>query len=176
MNKNTKKYVLIGLGVLIILGLGMYYPKNNPVIQQVTEYVGGNSNYIGDCYNNNGVEECYYRTPLNFASSTICSIKSPLATSTLLFGSVTLTTGTTTAFIIDIARAAKTNTTATTTLLDATLNVPTTGLGTFLASTTPIANIIFAPGQYLIAKIAGASVLGDVSTLRGVCTAKFLIN
>jgi hypothetical protein len=147
------------------------------------------------CTSFGGITHCFSKTTINQASTTICQFTSPTATSTLIRANVTLTTGTTTALVLDIGKS--TTQTATTTLFNS-VTVASGALGTVLASTTPQGGNILDPINvfaaqkststdevgnrvsgyygltYLVFKIGGA--LGSSNTLAGSCNAEWLIN
>ena len=138
----------------------------------------GRSNFITDCYSNNGVEYCYYNTGMNKASTTVCSIKSPSATSTLMFASLTLTTGTSTTPMFEIGKSYQYD--ATTTSFG-TWTLAASQLGTMVASTTYSGmgsvvdpQTVFSPNTYLNFKYGG--VLGTTNVFVGKCKAEFIKN
>ena len=126
---------------------------------------------------------------LNAASTTACQLQSPAATSTLQFGSLQLTVSTTSISIIEIAKSASTNNTATTTKIGnvITLSASATNVS-IVASTSPstqafadgasagkVGALIFAPNEWLVFKMLPADTdadgtIGTVSPT-GVCQA-----
>lgn len=85
------KKILVTLGVLIVLGLGITFPRSNPVIQQVVGAFPGpdiDSKYLKV----NGATQWYNRVAVRTATTTLCSIKTPAATSTIAHFSVVLNT------------------------------------------------------------------------------------
>ncbi len=128
----------------------------------------------------NGVTHWYASSGLITASSTICALKSPIASSTLIFGSIRFNTSTTTATFIEIA---KTGTTAyaTTTLLgrySLTANQKTV----IYASTTPSYNGLyddvasFAANQYFVARMQGGVTSKSGNAPKGKCIAEWIEN
>jgi hypothetical protein len=170
----STKNILIGGVVVVLLVLGLIFPRSGgTVIERVVGSVVGpdiTSPYLSI----NGLEEWNYSVKLSQASTTLCSIVSPSATSTLIFGSVDITTGTTTVMTVEIGKGVA-NSEATTTLLDAKVLVPTTERQTIIASTTK--NIIFSPNQRFNVKFGSASALtATVNSLSGYCKARFIKN
>src|SRR3990167_2754749 len=111
---------------------------------------------------------------LNRSSTSLCALRSPSATSTLRFGSVTLTTGTTTGIAIELGKGNQFDATTTSlgyavlaSLQRATLTASTTSSGVDLTN-------VFSPNQYLVAKYGGA--LGTQNVLVGSCKAEWLVN
>ena len=146
--------------------------------QEVQAPLGASSGPVdvGEFQSVNGIETYYASSGLNRASTTVCSLRSPNATSTLTFGSLKVTGATTTALFIEFGRS---------TVIDAT----TTSIGTrvlasgvqatMLASTSPALSaidgpVIFPPNNYLNVKYGGA--LGSLNVLAGSCRATFLVN
>lgn len=110
------------------------------------------------------------------ATTTVCAIQSPVATSTLVGGGVSLSVSSTTASTVTVAKA--TTAFATTTLLR-TVSVSANAQAQFpLASTTSVAsaaaweleqvNLTFAPNTWLVVGMAGG--VGTFSPT-GTCTA-----
>lgn len=122
-----------------------------------------------------------HKDSLNQASTTICSLQSPAATSTLLFADVKITTGTTTAVVLEMAKA--------TTYAATTTRITYAPLGSgalitlnaFVASTTGAygslgqqhtadeTDLIFAPNTYLNVKYG--NTLGSLNVFVGSCNA-----
>lgn len=96
-----------------------------------------------------GVREWFHRAKPAQATYTLCSFQSPAATSTLKSAGISLTTATSSAYTIYIAKAA--TATATTTLLSSAVAYAAGAQSTTIASTSPSAAQaeVFAPLQYL---------------------------
>lgn len=109
-------------------------------------------------------------TSLNQATTTICAIQSPAATSTLLTAGISFTVSTTTTSIVTLAKA--TTAFATTTLLGSA-SLAANALGTITASSTPFgldSVNTFGPSTWFVVGMAGNS--GTFSPT-GVCQAVF---
>lgn len=182
---------VLGVGavaIALILGLyGAFRPAEKIVQRETVETkvgsVTGPDSFF-PCETHDGLQSCFYRSGgLNNASTTICSTKSPAATSTLLFGSLSITTGTTTSVAYEIGKdatfAATTTRLAYTTAAAGKLALVTgyaatsTGYAGDTAYTDENNPYIFAPNQYLNWKYGGA--LGALNVLKGSCTAYFRV-
>ena len=119
------------------------------------------------------------------ASSTLCAIASPAATSTLIFASAQITSATSVDSFIDIAKSSTAF--ATTTLLGTTFewdaNAKSDLGGTIVASTSPTGNaIIFPPRNWLVIKGMAKNLQADDGTgvpalgVNGTCKAVWVTN
>ena len=125
-----------------------------------------------------GVREWANKGTLNQASTTLCSILSPVSTSTLVSANIKITTGTTSAIALEIGKGTLTATTtrlayqvlgsnAQVTLTAVTAT--TTGASGVVFTTEP--DYVFAPSTYINFKYGGT--LGSLNTLVGTCQSKF---
>lgn len=170
---NTKN-VLIGLGVIVLLVLGVTFPRGNSVVQQIVGATAGPDD-TNPYHSLNGVEQWNYSTKFNKASTTLCSFKSPAATSTLTFASLNISTATTTVTVYDIAKSV--SPAATTTKLANTITLGSLAKATIVASSTSAdveSNFVFGPNTYLNFKFGGTQ--GDTNVLVGDCKAIFIKN
>ena len=79
------KKILIGVGVLVILALGMIFPRGNSVVNQIVGAVPTLDGVDNPFVSIGGLRYYYYEQQFTATSSVLCSIKNPLnATSTLL--------------------------------------------------------------------------------------------
>lgn len=110
----------------------------------------------------------------NNATTTLCNILSPAATSTLTSASVQLDTSTTSAMQIEIAKSTAPD--ATTTLIGTMSKLAANSRETLVASTTPTGGklTIFAPNTWFVVK-AGPSSAGSLG-VAGSCNATFEVN
>lgn len=110
-------------------------------------------------------------TALVQASSTICSIQSPAATTTLSGASIRFTLASTSAVSVELAQSASPD--ATTTLIGTKFAVGASATPEIVASTTASASgnpIIFGPSQWFVVKVMGSgNNAGSAPT--GVCEA-----
>lgn len=123
-----------------------------------------------------GVTSYQTGTTFSQASTTVCSMQAPAATSTLVYASAAITTATTTATIWEFGKSNQFD--ATTTLVSQVASVASGALATINASTTATAtlaqNIVFGPGQYLNVKFGGTQ--GITNSLVGTCKARWIVN
>lgn len=178
------KEKLLVVGVVVALVLGGYAVSKKPVV--VTKdgvQVGavsspdiGSYAVIGGSVLRGGATKS-----LTQATTTVCAIQSPAATSTLLAGSIKFSVSSTTASTITIGKA--TTPFATTTLLR-TESVGANAQATIpFASSTSVAsaaawaleqtNLTFAPNTYVVVGMAGGT--GTFSPT-GECRALFIEN
>jgi len=162
------------LGGTAVLRSGTIAPITEmPVIDtNVGAQSGPERNNPFECIN--GVCEFYNRVAYTTATTTVCAIKSPSATSTLIFGSANFTVSSSSASQVVIAKSATAF--ATTTLLGQA-SLGANARGTILATTTPLDALdedrTFAPNTFFVVGMAGG--IGTFSPA-GACTAKFLVN
>lgn len=109
-------------------------------------------------------------TNLNQATTTVCAIQAPVATSTLVSGGIRFAVSSTTASTVTIAKA--TTAFATSTLLN-TVSVGANAQATVLAASTTLSaleqtNRTFAPNEWLVVGMAGG--VGTFSP-SGLCEA-----
>lgn len=175
-----KNYLVMAGIAVAVFAVGMFFVK--PVQNGVNQLGAVSSPDINSPYFSfGGVRQWAGHTDtLNQASTTICSLQSPAATSTLRFADVKLTTGTTTAIALEMAK--DTTPSATTTRLGyivlgsgdrVTLIAGVASTTSFSASgvshTKDDSDLIFAPNTYLNVKYGAA--LGALNVLVGSCNA-----
>lgn len=161
--------------VVFLVGIGFVRPVQQ-VVEKVTNTqlgaVVGPDSYF-PCETHNGVQTCFERQTMAKATTTICAMKSPTATSSLSLASVNFIVSTTTASRVTIAKAATAF--ATTTLLAAG-NLGASADGAFVASTTASGGAtvdgtnIFSPNTYVVVSMAGG--VGTFSPV-GTCNARW---
>src|SRR3990167_5206889 len=103
----TKTIVVSVLAsVLVVLGVVAFTPAK--VINQESQLGAvASPDIMSPYFSFGGVRQWAAHTDtLNTASTTICAMQSPAATSTLRLGSVRLTTGSTTAVVLEMAKSA----------------------------------------------------------------------
>ncbi len=127
----------------------------------------------------NSVRQFYRSQSPRTATTTICALKGPTATSTLVFGSVSLTTGSSTNLYVEMGKGATAY--ATTTSLGSGLIVAD-AQDTFVASTTPTAAeaTIFGPSEWFVVKAQGGLSSEAVNAVNfapvGKCKAEWIEN
>lgn len=173
--KNLSTFVV---GVLAVLALfvasasgGVTLEQVKQVVNDATEQLAGSDSPVKPYryIEIGGLRQFYYSARPAQASYTLCSFQSPAATSTLKSAGILLTTATSSAYTIYIAKAA--TAVATTTLLDGPVAFSAGAQATVIATTTPWvsgSNAIFAPSQYINFAInpgntgtAGLAPVGD---------------
>jgi hypothetical protein len=115
-----------------------------------------------------------YKRGFTTGTTTVCAIQSPAATSTLVHGGVMLTTASTTASVVTLAKA--TTAFATTTNLNRQA-VSANAQATIMASSSPVLatgainDLVFAPNTYFVVGMEGGA--GTFSPA-GSCIAQFV--
>lgn len=110
---------------------------------------------------------------LTVATTTVCALQSPAATSTLVFASITFKVSSTTASTITVAKA--TTAYATTTVLN-TSSLGANAQGTLIVASSTAGvdgNAVFSPNNYLVVGMAGG--IGTFSPT-GTCQAEWVQN
>jgi len=172
---NTQK-LLIGLGVVIILVLGMTFPRGNTVIERITQLGGGAAGpeSTDDYYCNIGVCTHFRRVAMRQATSTLCSFKTPSASSTLAHLSARF--GTTASYATAYAFGNDTTAFSTTTILVAPYSAPANAQLSIVASSSIAAMVdgVLPPNTFVNLKLS-TSTAGASATFApvGVCEAMF---
>lgn len=171
------KTTLITVAVIASLALsifGLVRPTQSNAPEQVAVgAVSGPDTYF-DYVANNNLRKFGQRRALITGTTTVCAIKSPSATSTLVYAGVNFTTSSTTATVVTLAKA--TTAFATTTALN-TLSLSANAQGgqiatSSLASVGVVGNNIFAPNTYFVVGMQGG--VGTFSPA-GSCGAEWLV-
>jgi hypothetical protein len=126
-------------------------------------------------FSNGGVRQYYFNSEFNNASTTICNFKTPNATTTLTFGSVSSRTATATVLYIDIAKSSQPSAT-TTKLADTLTTTASTQFYAIASSTSSTYNpaMVIDPNQYIAVKYyPAADVSSTKNTIKGKC--KFIL-
>lgn len=167
-----KEAIIFLVGVVIAIG-GMFLFLQ-PVRQPQLGAVSGPDLY-SPYFNVNGVIRYFNHVTLVQASTTLCNIKSPSASSTLAIMTIRVM-GSTTGMLIDIAKSTAPD--ATTTAIGTSYSVVAGKYVEIQASTSPAAGAatIFPPNNYLVVK-AGLPTAGAAGTFSqvGACNATFEI-
>lgn len=165
MNKNI---LIVSIVILVTVGLvGFSLGRiTSPQIQTQTQKFGGTSPDISSPYISVGGLRQWYAQTTNLiqASTTVCTLISPIATSTLEEASIFESVSSTTASDVDLGMS--TNPTATTTILGSASVAANGSFSIAVASTT-----IFAPSTYLVVnQKAGAGLIANPT---GICEASW---
>jgi hypothetical protein len=181
MNKN----LVIGVIAVVVLVLGLIFPKSpqsllvNDAVDKINQAaneamerlskVGASpgSDRFSPCESRDGVVSCTTRRALTQATSTVCAIKSPAATSTLISAHLHINVNTT----ASNARIAKSATAFATTTLLAQQNIAAATELNLVASTSPITNgaNTFSPNTFVVFDLDGSAGVN----LTGNCQAVF---
>lgn len=178
----TKTNITLALAVLGLLfgGMAVSQPaqvvKTETVVKEVpaqTDEFGAipGTTIPGSKFSVGGIQQTHVRQGLLTATNTVCAIKSPGATSSLLFAQARFVTSSTSASKIQFSNSSN---------LATSSNVVSTGLFSIganasvlvQASTTPGASTLFSPNTYLTLGMYGATA-GTVSPT-GYCEAVFV--
>lgn len=100
----NKTFVIIAV-VAVIAIVGCFLPVGKPVVQQIAQNVGATSGSAldGGCLTDpSGGHLCSYKVPMRAATTSLCVIPLPAATSTIVnaFARITVATGTASAITI----------------------------------------------------------------------------
>ncbi len=183
MKNNLGTAVIAAVVALLVVGISFTFIK--PVQNVVNQTLGANAgpdSYF-PCESHNGVTQCFARQPLRAATTTVCALKSPSATSTLIAANATFrVASSTSAVTVDLAKA--TTPYATTTSLG-TAGLASGAQGSFNASTTNqnIASVdnahIFGPNTWFVVGVRSGITGGDASGVpfqpAGACNATFQV-
>ena len=187
---NTQK-ILIGLAVVVVLALGVTFPRGKTVVERVVQQLGAVPTLDGvdsPFTSIGGTRTAYITQNLLATSSTICSVRNPFATSSLNVISVRITSG-----ILgtnNYSVSTSTNTYATSTSVLVYDNVVTENLGDTMvwypnASTThPRVLPSFAfngestsvvrPGEYVNVRLSTTTGATDLAAYyKGTCSVEF---
>lgn len=178
MNKFNTVAIALSVIALCVAGVVGLRPINIPEIKipDITFGALSGPDIISKYLSIGGIRDNYEKAPLTSASTTLCSIKSPAATTTLMFYSIWFDTASTTAITVDIAKASAMNGATTTGIqLEYSVGAAAVDVGTAgVASSSPVSNnMIFKPNQYLrfAVNVGGVGVTNLAAT--GNCQAIF---
>lgn len=165
----SNKVISVALVAVVVIAIGGYvFPK----VQGSLGAVSGPDSYFSYVANND-LQKYGQTVQLRTATTTVCAIKSPAATTTLALAGVRFAVSSTTASTVTIAKAATAF--ATTTAL-ASVALSANAQGTVVASTTATGATldgtnVFAPNTFLVVGMSGGT--GTFSPV-GTCSAEFV--
>lgn len=173
-----KQYlVMAGVALAVTVVWGAFFGPVQKVVNQAAPSLGAvSSPDINSPYFSFGQVRLWaaHTDSLTAATTTVCALQSPAATSTLLKGSVSFSVSSSTATIVTMAKA--TTPYATTTSLGSAI-LAAGAQGTFNATTTPVVGVddkvVFAPNSYFVVGMAGG--VGTFSPT-GTCQAVWVQN
>lgn len=167
---NIKTYVALVV-ILVIATLGMFFPKGNTVVQQVSDKLGGSS---PDNYTLVNFQGGIKGTSAEFVSTTTiaCMVQNPSnATSTwsLAFKTRVATTTTTVLGVSTSTHASRFSTS--TALSSLTIAANAVGVSTYIPASN---NNIIGPGQWVLVGYGAGTTLPSVAQKQqGQCTVLF---
>lgn len=164
----NKAIALIGTLIAVVIAIGGYaYPEAQTVVREVqVGSVTGPDAYLPYTANND-LQTFSETRKLATATTTVCAVKSPGATSTLAFGGVRLDVSSTTASTVTLAKASTAF--ATTTALGfATVSANAQAA---VVATSTADSFVFAPNTYFVVGMAGGTGTFSPS---GSCSAQFV--
>lgn len=172
------KNIIIGIAAMIaVVSAGLFLNSTNDISTVIDKPAGAVSSptLMSPYFSFGGVRQWARSTgSLTQATTTVCAIQSPAATSTLEMGSIQFTVSSTTASTVTLAKASTPY--ATTTSLGSHA-VAANAQATILATTTATVGIgdktIFEPSTYFVVGMAGGT--GTFSPT-GTCKAVWIEN
>lgn len=167
---------LVALVGVVLGGIALLPKADAPQSPQLGSLAGPNIPY--QFLNWGGVPIFNFGITVKQATSTVCAIQSPAATSTLIAGSIRMDVSSSSALIIEMAKA--TTAFATTTLIGTKFTTAAAAQVYLNASTSPQAGDanVFGPNQWFNIKVAGGITGGDSAGTgfvpTGTCQAVFV--
>lgn len=177
--KDSKKIwlAMVVIGIIAIVAFAKTSPI--PLPQQVQNIVGSQTgpDNTFECTSQNGYQTCKTRIQASKATTTVCSIKSPSATSTLRFASFQTGFASSSGLLIEMGVGANTN--ATTTLL-ARSQLAASGKVTLVATSTALNTTlvdgVVGPNKYVNVNIWGVGGATSATQPIATCMAQFDVN
>lgn len=171
-----KKYIALSVVLSVLVSVGVYTLAPEKPVQIVEKNPPSVQGFAGPdlasrYFSFGGVRQFAGNTQMQVATTTLCAIQSPAATSSLEFVSWSITTGTGTAATIDIGIG--TTAFATSTNLVSGTSVGSGALGSAYWSSVggSTGDSVLAPNTYVLVKTTGPGVGGY--TYGGTCQAMF---
>lgn len=182
---NMKNYIVGGIAVVaLVLAFLAYTKPGQTIVQQLGS--ASSPSIVGGCMELNGITKCYSTSGFSQASTTLCSIRTPGATSTLQYAGASITTASTSALQFEWGKSTVPD--ATTTPLGI-YNLASTIRAVVMASTTVGGNsaalaadtpLIFGPNMRINLKYGGSlcptATGAACNSLVGKCSVEFLVN
>lgn len=156
--------------IIVLAGASSIFPvATNPVIQKTK--VGSLAEIPSPFFCVNNVCRFVARPSMTAATTTICAIQAPAATSTLIAASWQITTGTSTAATIDMGTSTDRYSTTTNLVAAKSIGSGAQGYATWSSAGGSADDAIMAPNTWVVVKTAGAGLGGY--TYGGNCQATF---
>lgn len=171
----TKQNILTSAVVALLVSgaVAFLFPNTvQTVVQEVTKAGSVVSSELPTNFFSFGeLRQWAYVPKMNVATTTLCAIKSPAATTTLISAGFQINTGTSTAATIDIGTS--TIAYSTTTNLVSAFSVGSGALGSagWTSVGGSVQDNVMAPNTWVVVKTAGAGLGGY--TYSGRCTVRF---
>ena len=175
MNTKNITIAIVALIVLVIGGVWLTQPATVVVDGQPVETnrFGALSgpDIISQYLSVGGVRREYRQTSMVAATTTLCAMQAPAATSTLVSTSFQITTGTSTAATIDVGTSTTAFATTTNLVTAKSIGSGAQGYAYWTSVGGAVNDNIMAPSEYVVVKTAGAGLSGY--TYGGRCQATF---
>lgn len=171
-----KTNILVSSVIGVIAVIASVFLGGTQVVQNTVHEVKAGAisspDFDSSYFSYGGVRRFGLRQQMQVATTTLCAIQAPAATSSLEFTSFSITTGTSTAATIDIGTS--TTAFATTTNLVAAVSISSGALGqqVWTPAGGSVNDLTMAPNTYVIVKTAGPGLGGY--TYGGTCQASFI--
>lgn len=155
---------------MLALGFAAFKAVKSPAPLRAISSPEINSPYVSF----NGQTHWYSKGNFAQATTTVCAVQSPAATSTLELASVVFNVSSTSASVVTLAKAATAF--ATTTILS-NQSIAANAQATIMASSSPLLatgavnDLVFAPNQWFVVSMAGGAGTFSPS---GTCQTEFI--
>lgn len=163
--------VLAVVAVAVLVSSYVFKPEVNVTVVPEKPVGAQSVNLLeGNCLTVEGVNRCVTKKALNNASTTLCSIKAPSATSTLVRGGLTVASTSATITYLEWFKTKNATGGATSTIISSTQWAANAQVSTTTSlNTAGNADTIFASNEYLGIRVVNAAF----AQLGGTCQAIF---
>lgn len=167
---NKQNFVVGGVVVALVLSFLSFTKPGQVVVKEVQKFGGTSPDITSPYINVGGISSWFAQTQsLTQASTTLCALQSPAATSTLVIATLHMnvaTTGGATNLVFAKSATAFATTTAITAM--------NTSVGSGAeANAVASSSMIFSPNQFLVVSQSGGS-LNSTFSETGVCQAQWM--
>lgn len=171
-----KKYIALSVVLSVLVSVGVYTLAPEKPVQIVEKNTPSVQGFAGPdlpsrYFSFGGVRQFAGFTQMQVATTSLCSMQSPAATSTIEFVSWSITTGTSTAAVIDIGTSTTAFATTTNLISGTSVGSGATGQAYWSSAGGSATDNIMAPSTWVNVKTAGAGVGGY--TFGGTCQVVF---
>jgi hypothetical protein len=169
------KDIIIAVAIIFTLFLGVTFPMGGQTIVEKVQSLGASTSFSTDNVTNFGGVNVYsYNRPLPSTaasgSTTLATVKSPAATSTLVYASCNPNSATSSASVVTLAKGAQPG--ATTTALTADQPYAANTRWQMVAGYASSTAFIIAPNQFINVTQAGGG--GQLFYPGGTCLFRFI--